>query len=269
MGKVEYGIGDFSILCKLTVKTIRFYQEEGLLAPSRVDPQSGYRYFSDEALDRARLIRTLRDWDFGIAEIREALARVETDEELRPFLAAKLGDLEARRRELGRKATLIKTAMEAMEDKDMKADFDIAIKDLPAFPAATRRVRGSYGDYGRLLGELFGKFGRWAGGKPLCLIHDSEYREGDADFEAVLPLRERATREGCREIPACRALCLLHQGPYDSLGASYRKLLAYASETGLRIARPTRELYLRGPGALLKGNPAKYLTEIQFPLEEA
>lgn len=41
----------------------------------------------------------------------------------------------------------------------------------------------------------------------------------------------------------------------------------YVKEKGYRVALPTREVYLKGPGMILKGNPKKYLTEIQMLLE--
>jgi effector-binding domain-containing protein len=59
----------------------------------------------------------------------------------------------------------------------------------------------------------------------------------------------------------------MHQGPYETLGRSYEKILAYAHEKGYRIALPTREVYVKGPGMIFRGNPAKYLTEIQLPVE--
>ncbi|MDX3264682.1 MerR family DNA-binding transcriptional regulator [Streptomyces sp. MI02-2A] len=37
-------IGDFARMTLLTVKTLRRYQEIGLLVPARVDPDTGYRY---------------------------------------------------------------------------------------------------------------------------------------------------------------------------------------------------------------------------------
>ena len=46
-------IGEFSKLSGLTVKTLRFYHEEGLLVPAFVDPDTGYRYY-DEQADRDR-----------------------------------------------------------------------------------------------------------------------------------------------------------------------------------------------------------------------
>ena len=38
-----FTIGEFSKITGLSVKTLRFYHEEGLLTPRAVDPSSGYR----------------------------------------------------------------------------------------------------------------------------------------------------------------------------------------------------------------------------------
>jgi effector-binding domain-containing protein len=37
----------------------------------------------------------------------------------------------------------------------------------------------------------------------------------------------------------------------------------YLREKGYTATLPTREIYLKGPGMIFKGNPKKYLTEIQ------
>jgi effector-binding domain-containing protein len=37
-------------------------------------------------------------------------------------------------------------------------------------------------------------------------------------------------------------------------------------EKGYTVVSPTREVYLKGPGMIFKGNPRKYVTEIQFPI---
>lgn len=74
---MEYSIGEFSRICRLPVRTIRYYQEEGILMPQRVDPDSGYRYYGPEAAEKARIVRALRELGFSIAEIRELTAAEE------------------------------------------------------------------------------------------------------------------------------------------------------------------------------------------------
>jgi effector-binding domain-containing protein len=50
------------------------------------------------------------------------------------------------------------------------------------------------------------------------------------------------------------------------LGRSYAKILQQTEERKLKISLPTREVYVKGPGMIFKGNPKNYLTEIQLPL---
>jgi len=71
-----------------------------------------------------------------------------------------------------------------------------------------------------------------------------------------------------RTLPGGRGLALMHRGPYDQLGRSYAKILQQANERKPALALPTREVYVKGPGLIFKGNPKNYLTEIQLPFKE-
>ncbi len=53
-------IGDFARATGLTTKALRLYDEMGLVRPAEVDEYSGYRYYRDDQLDRARLVARLR-----------------------------------------------------------------------------------------------------------------------------------------------------------------------------------------------------------------
>jgi effector-binding domain-containing protein len=130
------------------------------------------------------------------------------------------------------------------------------------------RMKGRYSDCGAGFGKIGKAFGRYICGKPLLLHYDSEYRETDADFEACMPVRGgKSTAEiAVRELPGGRYVSLLHLGPYQELGRSYAKVLEYIREKGYEVVMPTREIYHKGPGMIFKGNPKKYVTEIQVPL---
>jgi effector-binding domain-containing protein len=58
------------------------------------------------------------------------------------------------------------------------------------------------------------------------------------------------------------AVTLIHVGPYDELSRSYARLFEYCRENGLKTLLPGREHYLKGPGMIFRGNPAKYITRI-------
>ncbi len=44
-------IGEFSKICKVSTKTLRYYAEIGLILPSEIDPKNGYRYYAIEQLE--------------------------------------------------------------------------------------------------------------------------------------------------------------------------------------------------------------------------
>jgi len=64
-------IGEFSRAARLTPKALRLYDELGLLRPVRVDGTSGYRYYSPDQLERARLVAWLRRLGMPLASIAE------------------------------------------------------------------------------------------------------------------------------------------------------------------------------------------------------
>ena len=112
------------------------------------------------------------------------------------------------------------------------------------------------------------RFGRQMCGQPMLLHYDTEYQEL-ANYEACVPIRKGSDVEGItvRQLPGGRAVTLLHKGPYDELGRSYERILSYIKEKGYEVQVPSREVYIKGPGMIFKGNPKNYLTEIQMLLQ--
>src|SRR5690242_9413196 len=68
-----FSIGEFSKITGLTVKALRLYHEEGLLIPSSVDAQTGYRYYDPRLIQAARTIALLRKLEFPLSEIKTLL----------------------------------------------------------------------------------------------------------------------------------------------------------------------------------------------------
>jgi DNA-binding transcriptional MerR regulator len=67
-------IGDFSRASHLSVKTLRHYHDVGLLEPSEVDPDNGYRYYSEQQIVLAQVIRRLRSLQMPVAEVKSVLS---------------------------------------------------------------------------------------------------------------------------------------------------------------------------------------------------
>ncbi|MFE0043126.1 helix-turn-helix domain-containing protein [Streptomyces albireticuli] len=69
-----HSIGELARLTGLTVKTIRFWSDAGVVPPTARTP-AGYRLYGQEALARLGLVRTLRDLGVGLVDIRRVLER--------------------------------------------------------------------------------------------------------------------------------------------------------------------------------------------------
>jgi effector-binding domain-containing protein len=145
------------------------------------------------------------------------------------------------------------------------ATFEVQEKILTPLLIAGVRMKGKYSDCGRGFARIGRRFGRQICGKAFLLHYDVEFREDDADFEACLPIRKGEPTDGIsvRELPGGKCMTLLHAGPYGELGRAYAKLLTQVKTKASEIELPTREIYLKGPGMIFRGNPQKYLTEIQ------
>jgi len=87
INEVEAAVG-------VTKKNIRFYEEEGLITPSR-EPGNGYRSYSQADVERLRRIKLLRKLDVPLAEIREMLEGQKT---LAEGMAQQLERLSTRRK---------------------------------------------------------------------------------------------------------------------------------------------------------------------------
>ncbi|MBI2823956.1 MAG: MerR family transcriptional regulator [Planctomycetia bacterium] len=264
-------IGEFSKATGLTVKALRFYHDQGLLVPAFVDDQTGYRYYSLAQVEVARGIAYLRQWELPLAEIKEILGTPGGEQTL-DILSRHKRVLEERLRHFRKTIRSLDQfiAEERQAIAMAESDFDVQEKVLEPVLVAGVRMRGRYDECGRAFAKIGRALGRHIGGSAMLLHYDAEFKEDDADFEACMPIRKAATCDAVsvRELPGGACASLLHRGPYDQLGHSYAKILDYVRQHGYRIAMPTREVYLKGPGMIFKGRPKNYLTEIQILVEK-
>lgn len=72
-------IGEFAKICNTRISVLRHYDKLGLLPPAYTDPFSGYRYYSSEQISVFLRITALKQAGFSLAEIRDVLATVDSD----------------------------------------------------------------------------------------------------------------------------------------------------------------------------------------------
>lgn len=74
-------IREFAKLTGVSVRTLHFYDEIGLLKPSSVDEQNGYRFYDEHSLVQMQEIMFYRELDFSLKEIRKILSSPDYDKQ--------------------------------------------------------------------------------------------------------------------------------------------------------------------------------------------
>ena len=74
-----YKIGEFSKIVDIPVRTLRYYAEYGVLVPSDIDSFTGYKYYSDDNVLEAKIIKLLKSLDFTLDEIIECKDNISNE----------------------------------------------------------------------------------------------------------------------------------------------------------------------------------------------
>lgn len=74
-----YKIGEFSKIVDLPVRTLRYYDECGILKPEYTDTFSGYRYYTLDNVYEAEMIKLLKSVDFSLEEVLDTKDNLTVD----------------------------------------------------------------------------------------------------------------------------------------------------------------------------------------------
>jgi DNA-binding transcriptional MerR regulator len=130
-----YGIGTVARLAQISVRSLRYYDELGLLRPVWTDPETGHRWYSPDQLRRLHRILALRDLGVALADIGRLLDDAVSAEELRGILLLRRAEASERMGVEAERLVRVEARLEQLKEEDM-ADYDIVIKGAEAVWAA-------------------------------------------------------------------------------------------------------------------------------------
>jgi len=271
-----FRIGDFSRLARVTIKTLHHYDEAGLLQPSHVDRQSGYRYYAASQLETLQRILLLKDLGFALEQIRELLhADAETWARTLDRRRAELTESIA----ADQSRLLRLTALQRTLDDNGTEPPPVVLREVPAVEVYS--VRQRVPQLGAPMQALFEEAEAVVADirsptSPFTIFHDPDYRETDVDVEICIPVKHGAHRLATRIVPASPAMsCITYRGPYEQTSMLYSQLLQWLDRSGMRMSGPLREVYhrygadqigYRLPASVLTKDSAEYVTELQAPV---
>ena len=268
-------IGQFSLLVRLTVRALRLYDRDGLLAPAWVDPQTSYRYYTVDQTDDAEQIRLLRDVDLPLDEVRLAL-----DD---PGQLAKLLDIHEQRlrgrvQDSERALALLQRIKEGVPLVET-LDIAIDIRDTAPVSGACLSTRTEQRLIGQVLGELLPRIGGvlraagLTGGTDFAVYPDDEFNPDDMgvvagiSLDAAVPDNDAGVVHG--KYGGGRTAVATLRGPYDADGVSrvsqaWMQAWAWIAEQGHQPRFPAYEFYVRGFAE--SDDPSTFVTELRIPL---
>ena len=270
-------IGDFSKLSRVSIKALRLYDEMGLLKPVDVDRFTGYRYYEFDQLPRLYRILALKDLGFSLEEIGRLLEGEISVEQMRGMLKLRQAEIRQKVEEEAARLERVELWLREIEQEDSMSKYDVVIKKIePVKVAAVRGVVPTPPDqrslWDDLMAHLHQKSARMIG-PPMAIYHDPEFKERDWDIEVVMPLGEDvapSSRVQVYELPGAEKMaCVVHTGPFTTIGEAYDALAKWIDQNGYHIVGPGRELNLRLPDKLGDQNDPNTVNEIQFPVEKA
>ena len=269
-------IGDFSKICNVSTKTLRYYAEIGLILPNEINNENGYRYYSIEQLETMLFIKRLKSYNFSLEQIKTILQSEELrDEKLYLSLIEKKKEIDKQVQELNLISEELnndisnlkqgKSIMSYMESLDVKL-----VEVAPMNLLYIRKMVQKYefeGEYGSCFNKLLKKINEdklTIMNPPMVLFHSSEYSPFGLDTEFAVPIKECI--KGTRDFNPGLCLKTVLKGPYSDLSSVYVKQIEYAEKEGYICKDALFEVYVNDPAMVESEN--NLITEIYYPVKK-
>lgn len=269
-------IGEFSNICKVSTKTLRYYAEIGLLEPSEVNPENGYRYYSIEQLEKMLFINRLKEYSFSLDEIKAVLQSEEVqDDNLYLAFIHKKKEIEKQVYNYKQILTQLENDISAIQQgksiMSYMEDIDVQLVEMPIMYLLSIRKMVQPEDYPTEYIKCYEKlFKRIAtdkltmSGPPMVLFHSAEYSLSGMDTEFAIPVREYVT--GTRDFHPGLCLKTVVRGPYTELSSVYAKQIEWAEKEGYQCTNALFEAYVTDPSQII--DEMDNITEVYYPVKK-
>lgn len=278
-----FRIGDFSQLGQVSVRTLRHYDELGLLKPAEVDPLTDYRYYTIEQLPRLNRIVALKDLGFSLKEIRGFLEQDVSLGDLRRMLEHKQAELTQQLQTESARLARLQVRLKHIELEDAPLGFDVTLKQVPAITIFSKRYvvpdLAEMDKYCTLFySELYAVLNAQALvpiAPEFTLFHTREYMAENVDIEVAVVLSSDDLAR--LELPdddsftvrrlqgAKTVVSVVYQGYFHEVVGAAHALTLWEGLNGYHSVGAAREIHLSGPIAQT-GKDKAVVIELQVPV---
>jgi DNA-binding transcriptional MerR regulator len=276
-----FRIGEFSRIARVSGRLLRYYDSIGLLSPQRIDPATGYRYYSADQLARLNRILALKELGLSLEQVARMVdGRVSTDE-IRGMLMLKKAELERTLSEEAVRLRHIESRLQQIDEQGSLRDYDVVVKSAARQPyLSMRRTYRRIDDVVAMLRDVarvvIARVPETARDAMIVVAH-SDFDDEDLDLEIGFALKQTKTKPialpggaemTISELPAVECLAtLVRSGPLHQAHIAFGALGIWMEANGFRIAGTSRELFLQPP--FQRPDQEDVVMEIQFPVTKA
>ena len=268
-------IGEFARIGRVSIATLRHYDQYGLLKPGALDPDTGYRYYALDQLARLNRILALKELGFPLDQIARLLEDDLSVEQLRGMFKLKQAQTQTLIEVEQARLASIAARLRQIEQEGKMPVYEVILKQVDALLVASLRERTPLQEergqaYEKIMAYLEQQHVHPE--KPDILILHSRHEISDdaieIDMEIAVPLLERVPANGqisVRILPAALMASTVHTGDDLSLGRAHVALHRWMQDNGYHFAGPPRQVHLQRTKHM---EPSQYVTEMQFPVEK-
>lgn len=270
-------IGEFSKICEVSTKTLRYYEEIGLILPDVINPDNGYRYYSIKQMEKMLFINRLKSYYFSLDEIKTIL-ELEKDQSEEKLHTA----LNRKKREIHEKMNAFEYTLKQMSTDILNLEkgipimsylnsIDVQLVETEPMNILFMRQLLSSEDYasgyGRYFSRLYEKIASnklTMLGTPITIYHSPEYNPAGNDTEFAIPIEETSKETRVLSGGLCAKSAL--RGSYLELTSVYVKLREWVEKEGYEMVNSPYEIYITDPDQAIVYTDM--ITEVYYPVRK-
>lgn len=265
-----FTIGEMSKLFDTNIRTLRYYDEIGILKPEKVNPQNNYRYYSTVQFERMNTIRYLRALDMPLENIERFLESRDTDillkmlEQQHQETMQKMQDLKRIQKKIenrmGQIADAVHSEVDVIVEKQISSRRIVTLKrEIPLDDNLEVPIRQLERENNLESAIFLGKVG-------VSVAREDLEQHSFQKFSGIFVILEEGDQYQGKtsKLQEGDYLCIRFTGTHRHSNQYYEKLLAYLEERGYRLNGDSVEVTLIDSGITSDEN--KFLTELQLPI---
>lgn len=247
-----YSIGEVSKICNISKKTLRFYDQIGLIEPDKIDEVNNYRYYNSRTLHTVPVIKYFKQMGFKLEEMRAFLEGAKYSTHRQGF-NAKIEELKAQQAQIDISVKSIEDWHRMILEAESVIDHqinDVSVKYMDALTSCAMEQDFDY-DYIQSVVNIewtnhLEELGQSITG-PVMLHFENGKEKMNGDATKVTILQESLFKDRCgssKTIGGHFVASCYHIGDHNQIGETYKKIYDWIDEHNYQADGEAVERYI-------------------------